>query len=281
MSEQTINLTEDQIKEALAEIQGAQDLDDSSALNSLNECEKNLHNIELEEQELAEGKAKSTVTPVFNVSSKPNEKIPQGSYIRQKKSDIRKALTLSNNTDLLITIIPKAKKKYVQDQMVQPYVDAMDKTLKAIHYRIERLLNALIPKRLRNLKALYGSKPFVHHPGFFWCCGEKAGFLKMWVTPDIIYYFDQHSEMSYLRKAYAPETLAKVDDLVTRYLEAASKLRSRRITLHAKLTRVDTYDDLINFNVDWAEELLNEILAEQNTSIQDILENTRAEDMKV
>lgn len=273
MSTET-KLTNEQIKEALLEIEDFE-TEDKEVISELDACEKSLHNIELEEQELAKSNKKTLQS--FVLTTDKSTKIPSSNQTRQKKADIKRALALSDNADLLITFVPRDKKQVLLEKMIEPYKHAVTKANDTIKEKIEKLLNALIPKRLRTIRATFGRQPFIEHPGFFWICGPKHGNLQIWVKPDIIYYFEQFKEMEYLRQAYPESKLAAIDNLVERYLKATKTLRARRILLSAKLTKVDTYQDLINFNPYLAEELLDEILAEKSLSIHDILVKMKSE----
>lgn len=261
MSMEAINLTEKQIQDALQEIE-ATDITDDMALKELDDCENNLHNLELEEQDLSlVNKSKSLQS--FAITSKHNDKLPLASAIKRRKTNVRRALTLSGNSDILVSLVLKDTKTYIINTMIQPYKEAVDKLELLINEKIELLLNALIPRRLRADRANFGRRPFVNHPGFFWICGNTHNNLKFWVQPDIIYYFEQHTEMDYLHKAYPETRLRRVDSLIERYLKAVKKLATRTSTLKLKLTYVDTYDDLINFNIDLAEELIEAVLKER------------------
>lgn len=264
-----MQLTKSQIDEALAEIQDL-DVEGKETLSVLDDCEKNLTNIELEEQELINANKKSLQS--FAISTDKNTKVPSSLQIRRKKADLKRALVLSDNTEMLITLIPRSRKREIQESMVEPYREAVIAAHNTIKEKIEKLLNALIPKRLRTDRATYGRLPFIEHPGFFWICGPTHNSLQIWVKPDVVYYFEQFKEMDYIRQAYPESKLNAIDNLVERYLKASKTLHSRKISLNARLTKVDTYEDLINFNPDIAETVLNELLAEQNLSIRLILD---------
>lgn len=279
MNEVAIELTEEQIKDALNEISQYDDSDAQEAEKSLDTCAKNLHNIELEEQEQDANNKGNKPTRSFSLSANPNEKLPPSIVAKRKRAEIKKALALSGNTNLLVSFLTRDTKAYLLARMIQPYKDAIEKANTILNLKIEHLLNALIPTRLRADRAAFGQRPFVKHPGFFWLCGEDVGYLKIWVEPDIIYYFEQHTEMAYLHKAYAPSVLKSVDKFVEKYLKAVSNLKTRSNTLRARLTRVDDYEGLLNFNPDLAEELLDEILSEKNLSIKKILETGKVEDL--
>lgn len=279
INEIAIELTEEQIRDALNEISKYDDSETDEIEKGLDTCAKNLHNIELEEQEQEANNKGNKPVHSFSLSANPNEKLPPSVVAKRKRADIKKALALSGNTDLLVTFLTRDTKAYILACMIQPYKAAIEKANTLINLRIERLLNALIPSRLRADRATFGQRPFVKHPGFFWLCGEDVGYLKIWVEPDIIYYFEQHTEMAYLHKAYAPSVIKSVDKLVEKYLKAVANLKTRSNTLRARLTRVDDYEGLLNFNPDLAEELLDEILSEKNLSIKKILEIGKAEDI--
>ncbi|MEG0578597.1 MAG: hypothetical protein RR490_01635, partial [Niameybacter sp.] len=102
-------------------------------------------------------------------------------------------------------------------------------------------------------RTVCGNTAFNTHPGFMWICPPMYGSHKLWVNPDIPYYFEQFTELKALEQRYSPEQLSGVHRLVDKYVNALVLLAKREAGLAIKLTHVDTMEDLLNFDPDMYE----------------------------
>lgn len=239
-------LSEELLREIDADIKEGID-----ATAELTVCETNLRNIQLEEEDIAAStKGKAQYIALKIESSKAM--IPRHELLRQRKIALKRQLAMGGHATMLEDLIIKDHLKMVIPFMVEPYINSVERTRKFIKRCVSRLLSGLIPMGLKKAVVIYGTRPFIPHPGFAWICSEEYNSHKYWIIPDCIYYFPQFEEMEILRNNYPVEKLRVVDRAIDRLLQAQINLRKRQAQIAMKLARVCTYEELINFNVDCA-----------------------------
>lgn len=138
----------------------------------------------------------------------------------------------------------------------------------------KRLLLGRVEKALRvdmpfDLKRVFSKFPqaFIEHPGFLYINSEAYGGYKIWLKPNIPYFYKQFSEMDILQgcEDYTNYTL---DKYVERYFVLKAELNKKELALAVKLDKVHTRLDLLEMNVGYFE-LYTQILKERNA--EDVL----------
>ena len=134
--------------------------------------------------------------------------------------------------------------------MTKALVESISDLKANINRRIAIVMAPLFPEKLRVARALCGTLPFKDHPGFLWIGDEAYGGHKIWVNPDIPYYFDQFSEMAIIRSKCDENKVAVIDRIIANYMNAVTQLAKRESNIAIKLTRIDTFEELLTYNVD-------------------------------
>lgn len=169
---------------------------------------------------------------------------------RLRRMFIKRELVKADNVLFLQEIISKRFKKEVIPFMTKNLVESIADLKVNIERRIAVVMAPLFPDKLRVARALCGNRPFKDHPGFLWIGDEAYGGHKVWVNPDIPYYFDQFSEMAIIRSKCDENKVAAIDRLIANYMNAIAQLAKRESSIAIKLTRVNTFEELLIYNVD-------------------------------
>ena len=183
----------------------------------------------------------------------PNKSSRRGVYEqnqRVRRMTIKRELVKADNVLFLQEIIPSRLKKEVIPFMTKSLVESISNLKANINHRIAVVMSPLFPSKLRVARALCGTRPFKDHPGFLWIGNEAYGGHKIWVNPDIPYYFDQFSEMPIIRSKCDENKVAAIDRIIANYMEAITQLAKRESNIAIKLTRIDTFEELLTYNVD-------------------------------
>lgn len=178
---------------------------------------------------------------------------PRGIYEqnqRLRRMTIKRELVKADNILLLQKTIPRSMKKKIIPFMTKGLVESIAALKLNINRRIAVVMAPLFPEKLRVARALCGSRPFKEHPGFLWIGAEDYGGHRIWVEPDIPYYFDQFSEMEIIRSKCDENKVAAIDRIIANYMNAVVQLAKRESNIAIKLTRVDTFEELLTYNVD-------------------------------
>ena len=238
-------------EELLKELE-ANTIEGSEVIDSLSICEKSLKNIQLEEAELNASSRNKGAQQVFKIDDSKKAKLPAHERTRFRKNTLKRIIALSEHSSILLDEINKEHAKMIIPFMVEPYKNSIEKTKKVITKCATRLLSALIPYPLKAIRTQYGTRPFISHPGFVWECSPEYNSHRYWIVPDTLYYFPQFSEMDVLRENYPKEKLFVVDNAIDRLLQAQINIRKRQTQIAIKVSYLENYEDLINFNVDCA-----------------------------
>ena len=259
-------LTEEQALDILNEI-SAENAEDISQLDStisqidLIDEEEDRAAVEIQSESSNTKRNKNaTILPAFIALSHKESGLSTREIIRRRKMEVKRILTLTNNSYVLTKTLTQEHMQAIIPFMTQAFNKSLGRIKRSINNRIARLINPLIPNVLKVARTVCGRRAFVEHPGFIWECSSNYDSFKIWVTPDIPYYFEQHSEMRILHEQYPAEKLRSVDALIDKYLQSIVRLRKRQARLASKLTYVVTYEDLINFNIECAEYLIEQIV---------------------
>lgn len=169
---------------------------------------------------------------------------------RLRRLTIKRELVKADNVLFLQEIVPNYLKREIIPFMTKSLVESISDLKANINRRIAIVMAPLFPEKLRVARALCGTLPFKDHPGFLWIGDEAYGGHKIWVTPDIPYYFDQFSEMAIIREKCDENKVAAIDRIIANYMNAVTQLAKRESNIAIKLTRVDTFEELLIYNVD-------------------------------
>ena len=183
----------------------------------------------------------------------PNKTSGRGTHEqnqRLRRMVIKRELVKADNVLFLQEFIPHYLKRQVIPFMTKSLVESIADLKANINRRIAVVMAPLFPEKLRVARALCGTRPFVDHPGFLWIGSEAYGGHKIWVTPDIPYYFDQFSEMAIIREKCDENKVAAIDRIIANYMNAVAQLAKRESNIAIKLTRIDTFEELLTYNVD-------------------------------
>lgn len=169
---------------------------------------------------------------------------------RLRRLTIKRELVKADNVLFLQELVPNYLKRQVIPFMTKSLVESIADLKANINRRIAIVMAPLFPEKLRVARALCGTRPFKDHPGFLWIGDEAYGGHKIWVNPDIPYYFDQFSEMAIIREKCDENKVAAIDRIIANYMNAVTQLAKRESNIAIKLTRVDTFEELLIYNVD-------------------------------
>ena len=194
---------------------------------------------------LPKSKRKNVVAP-----SKSSRRGVYEQNQRVRRMTIKRELVKADNVLFLQEIIPSRLKKEVIPFMTKSLVESISNLKANINHRIAVVMSPLFPSKLRVARALCGTRPFKDHPGFLWIGNEAYGGHKIWVNPDIPYYFDQFSEIPIIRSKCDENKVAAIDRIIANYMEAITQLAKRESNIAIKLTRIDTFEELLTYNVD-------------------------------
>ena len=148
--------------------------------------------------------------------------------------------------------------KLLLSLLVKEHTRIINKYEIYINRLLTKILNALIPKRLKECKKAYPDS-MRKCPGFLYKASEEYGASNIfWAEPDIPYYFKQNTEQNAI-KEYKPELLIKVDQSVKFYHEHVKKRTDKEIKYASLIYRkgIKTYYDLLKLNPFWYEILYN------------------------
>jgi len=147
--------------------------------------------------------------------------------------------------------------------LTQDQADAMQKNADYINVRLKRLLCPLIPRSLKRSMILY-PKSVVKHPGFIYQASKEYGQGRIFsATPDIVYYFEQGTEMKILRDTYTNQ-LFSIDKAVVQYCLNKERLSEREIRYAIQLKTLKTYFTLVKKNPVWYDILVQELIRRRN-----------------
>ena len=144
--------------------------------------------------------------------------------------------------------------------LVSEHTRMIDKYSNYINKRLAQLLNPLIPTRIKLCKSLFPNSIRMS-PGFLYRASKEfGGGLTFWATPNIPYYFTQHTEQQVLLDE-KPDMLYIVDKAVKFYHEHSRK-RAEKELKYASLIyvrKVATYFDLLRVNPFWFKTLYDNL----------------------
>ena len=173
---------------------------------------------------------------------------------RSRVLEIKRYHVMNGLTYLLSEPITRKELKELIDRLTKKDQMAVDRILKAITTKIERLLKQHIPLSLKHQYTMYKDS-FIEHPGFMYVCNEYYGGYKIWVKPDIPYYIMQFSEMGVLYEFHIDDMFS-IDKMVERYYLASKRLIDLETRLAIKFTRIETRLDLLEMNVKFYDEYM-------------------------
>lgn len=277
------------LDDALAAILEAEKAEEQLALEGTttslemlsNEVVKSNEQIALEDEDpginklLPKSKRKNIVAP-----SKNSRRGVYEQNQRIRRMTIKRELVKTDNVLFLQEIIPTRLKKEVIPFMTKSLVESISNLRANINHRIAVVMSPLFPSKLRVARALCGTRPFKDHPGFLWIGNEAYGGHKIWVNPDIPYYFDQFSEMPIIRSKCDENKVAAIDRIIANYMDAITQLAKRESNIAIKLTRIDTFEELLTYNVDCFLHIYELYKAEKLEEVK-ILREERQEELAI
>lgn len=244
----------------------------SETANSLDKEEALNDKVEEVKAGSKESKGKRLAYYLYSMECAKDKKLPTHEVIRRQKLDYKRTLSLNGYSSLLITQITKEHKRMIIPFMTGPFANTIAKTRIAINNRIARLIMPLIPMNIKIARTTCGTRSFIEHPGFMWIGSEQFKDLKVWVQPDIPYYFEQFHEMDILRKHYPVEKLLSVDKLMDKHFMAIKHLRKREAKLAYRVALLNTYEDLINLNPECAKYIIGKAIDEIEQNKESLLQ---------
>lgn len=170
--------------------------------------------------------------------------------VQARRLIIKRAIIKEGKIGLLSEIIPNHIIKQIIPHKTVSIVESIAKYKDTINRRIANSMAPLFPEKIRVARALCGTRPFKEHPGFLWKTPKEYGEYSMWVTPDIPYFFDQFTEMQIMRERCDIRKIASIDKAVQTYMQSVAALGKREASLAIKLVRINTFEELLNFDVE-------------------------------
>lgn len=177
-----------------------------------------------------------------------------------KRKFANKALT---QTDIdLNMVVPDKEMQLLISLLTQDYAKRRDRYLHYVHKSISRLLFAKMPRCVKNAFRYY-PQTIRRCPGFMYQATEENGKgLKLWVTPDIPYFFSQGSEMDILLINFG-DAIPYIDRAVARYYACEARRVQKEVYFGSRLlTKMPhgTYMDLVKENAIWFNRLYEAIM---------------------
>lgn len=177
--------------------------------------------------------------------------------IKLRKLEIRREAINSQFIKIYDPLTNEYKKELISI-LTAEYKRMADKTENYINKRITKLLRFYIPFAL---KWAYNRWPesFIKHPGFMYMASKEYGESKrMWVKPDIPYYFTQGHEIEVLiENEY--KSLYAIDKAVVQYHFNKEMLAKREIYYAIRLKDMKTFYNLVMKNPFWYDTLVQHL----------------------
>lgn len=191
--------------------------------------------------------------------------------LAEETSTDRPVLSKYNNVDLhklaLKTSLQRAAFDQSEINVYEPLdrselkrlIELLTEKLKAHSLKYENKINLHVAKLLSKhipwqIRKLYADYPMCvrRSSGFLYRATQDGVTKVFFVHPDVPYYFEQGTEMEFLRAVY-PDMLSKIDKWVFCYYNAQTCLIEREVSIATALSRrrMSTYFDLLKYNVRW------------------------------
>lgn len=170
--------------------------------------------------------------------------------VRMRRLVIKRTIVEEGKVALLSELIPDKLLKSIIPFKTASVVNSIAQYKDAINRRIANCISPLLPEKIRVARAICGSRPFKEHPGFLWKTPKEYGDYSMWVNPDIPFFFDQFTEMQIMREKCDTRKIASIDKAVQSYMQSVAILGKREASLAIKLLRINTFEELLNFDVE-------------------------------
>lgn len=163
-------------------------------------------------------------------------------------------------TDIPLTqiVTPKQLKQLIA-KLTEPESRRIERYLDFVNRRLTTLLNPFIPRPLRNCFKFY-PQSVKGCPGFLYKAGFDNKGARMWVTPKIPYFFEQGTEMSFLRKQ-RPKYIPRIDNTVNRYKALCEERAKKELDAAARLLRAQVLSlmDVLRLDPLWYEILYEDL----------------------
>lgn len=198
--------------------------------------------------------------------------------VQVRRLFIKRAIIKEGKIGLLSEIIPNKIVKQIIPFKTASIVNSIARYKDAINRRIANCIAPLFPEKIRVARAICGPRPFKEHPGFLWKTPKEYGGYSMWVTPDIPYFFDQFTEMQIMRERCDIRKIASIDKAVQSYMESVNALGKREASLAIKLVRINTFEELLNFDID-AFQFAYNLYEKQQQEEAEVLRSENKEDL--
>lgn len=198
--------------------------------------------------------------------------------VQARRLIIKRTIIKEGKIGLLSELIPNHIIKQIIPHKTAGIVESIAKYKDTINRRIASSMAPLFPEKIRVARALCGTRPFKEHPGFLWKTPKEYGEYSMWVTPDIPYFFDQFTEMQIMREHCDTRKLASIDKAVQTYMQSVAALGKREASLAIKLIRINTFEELLNFDVE-AFQFAYDLYKKQQQEEAELLRSENKEDL--
>lgn len=243
----------------------------SEAVNSLQEADKQIVLSSLDEDDDVENDLNSNMAGIDSGTEKVKKAMETASRIcpvkkvlpvklaaaeiernsgRMVRLAIKRELVKSGDAALLMQRVPVTIKKMLIPELTVSLKRSIKELKLRINRRVTELLEPLVPTKIRLARAMCGSVPFKEHPGFMWENSPAHNNYKLWVYPNIPYYIRQFTEMDTIRKYCSRDRIERVERLVDMYINAVNTLSTKETKMAIKLSRIETYAELLNYNID-------------------------------
>lgn len=198
--------------------------------------------------------------------------------IQVRRLFIKRTIIKEGKIGLLSELIPNKIIKQIIPFKTSSIVNSIARYKATINRRIANCIAPLFPEKIRVARAICGSRPFKEHPGFLWKTPKEYGGYSMWVTPDIPYFFDQFTEMQIMRERCDIRKIASIDKAVQSYMESVNALGKREASLAIKLIRINTFEELLNFDIE-AFQFAYSLYEKQQQEEAELLRSENKEDL--
>lgn len=173
----------------------------------------------------------------------------QRSNQKAVRLSIKRELAKNGDLELLSRSVPAKVKKLMIPEATKKVKESIASLKVRIDKKVTALMEPLIPLKIRLARALCGDMPFKQHPGFMWISSKENGSGRLWVTPNIPCYFEQFTEMDVIQRYCPAKRIRVVERLIGLYLSNIASLSQKEAKLAIKLQKIDTYEELLRFNV--------------------------------
>lgn len=222
------------------------EMSDAEVLEYLNSLEDD-SDYDMSEEDIKE--AESYLKADSGVGTRENSRRAERMNTNARRVFEIKNSYISNNrtTDLYVALDKSILTEIILIK-TNDLQQSMDNAKKYVTNKIELCLNKKIPVALKVAYKLY-RQSFIVNEGFLYTASNTYGGGKLWIVPNIPYYFEQFSEVGILYK-YFEHIIHLLDRNVQLYHKQAAKLLKLESKIATKLNRVKNLIGLLELDVE-------------------------------